>query len=129
MEKLQVGRFWLWYVGSWRLIRRERIVSRMSTPPGQSEPGWLIVSLNLAFTHKEYTRKLGIGHVVVAAEAPEDPPALFVPILDCSFQDADDGCCSHPDNFTPECHFDCCPRLEKLRSCPQISAALLLLED
>jgi hypothetical protein len=28
--------------------------------------------------------------------------------LHCGYKDAEDGCCTHPDNHTPECHPDAC---------------------
>lgn len=36
---------------------------------------------------------------------------ILTPIKDCSYQDKDDGCCSHDANMTPECHHGACPRL------------------
>lgn len=39
-------------------------------------------------------------------------PVVFKPILDCEFADPVDGCCTHPKNFTPECHVGACPRLD-----------------
>ena len=33
----------------------------------------------------------------------------YVPFLNCGWKSAEDGCCSHPRNATPECHQFCCP--------------------
>jgi hypothetical protein len=38
---------------------------------------------------------------------------VFTPITDCEHKEADDGCCHHPKNMTPECHVNACPRLHK----------------
>lgn len=35
------------------------------------------------------------------------------PIPDCSYHNEVDTLCTHPDNITPECHSNCCPRLSK----------------
>ena len=43
--------------------------------------------------------------------SPDECPAVFTPIADCEHKDADDGCCAHPKNFTPECHANACPRI------------------
>lgn len=40
-------------------------------------------------------------------------PIIYTPIRDCSHKDAEDGCCLHPKNMTPECHPDACPRLDQ----------------
>lgn len=39
---------------------------------------------------------------------------VFTPINDCEHKDAQDGCCSHPKNMTPECHVNACPRLHPI---------------
>ena len=39
---------------------------------------------------------------------------VYTPINDCEHKDHEDGCCSHPKNFTPECHVNACPRLHPL---------------
>jgi hypothetical protein len=33
----------------------------------------------------------------------------YVPFLNCGWKLSDDGCCSHPENATPECHQFICP--------------------
>lgn len=38
---------------------------------------------------------------------------MFTPITDCEHKDAEDGCCKHPHNMTPECHVNACPRLNR----------------
>jgi len=43
--------------------------------------------------------------------AEGDCVAMFTPIVDCEHKDAEDACCHHPRNMTPECHVDACPRL------------------
>jgi len=40
-------------------------------------------------------------------------PVFFAPITDCEHKDEDDGCCHHPNNMTPECHCDACPRIDR----------------
>lgn len=56
-----------------------------------------------------------------------DCNVVYTPIKDCEFKNAEDGCCSHPKNMTPECHVNACPRLNpKLQSAafPTHSTAL-----
>lgn len=43
----------------------------------------------------------------VAAET--DDEVIYVPFLDCGWKNADDNACSHPGQWTPECHQFCCP--------------------
>lgn len=42
---------------------------------------------------------------------PDRAPAdlIYVPFHNCGWKDAEDGCCGHPDNATPECHQHVCP--------------------
>ena len=34
---------------------------------------------------------------------------IYTPFLNCGWKSTEDGCCSHPNNATPECHQFCCP--------------------
>lgn len=45
--------------------------------------------------------------------SPNDCVVVFTPITDCEHKNAEDGCCSHPKNMTPECHVAACPRLHR----------------
>lgn len=45
--------------------------------------------------------------------AEGDCAVVFTPITDCEHKDKEDGCCHHPQNMTPECHVNACPRLHR----------------
>ena len=47
------------------------------------------------------------------AHEADNCPTTYTPIKDCEHKDADDGCCHHPKNMTPECHVGACPRLHR----------------
>ena len=34
---------------------------------------------------------------------------IYTPYMNCGWKSAEDGCCSHPRNATPECHQFICP--------------------
>lgn len=42
-------------------------------------------------------------------EQDESIEDVYVPFLNCGWKSSEDGCCSHPNNATPECHQFCCP--------------------
>ncbi len=49
----------------------------------------------------------------ISGHDADNCPTTFTPIKDCEHKDADDGCCHHPKNMTPECHVGACPRLHQ----------------
>jgi hypothetical protein len=52
-----------------------------------------------------------MNYFLGAVEVVEKEP--FAPVVDCRYQDKEDGCCSHPKNHTPECHIGACPRIDQ----------------